>query len=228
MANRSYQDACAAAHALDLVGERWALLVVRELLFGPKRFTDLRGGLPGASPNVLAQRLRELERAGIVRRRRLPPPAAAAVYELTTWGEQLEPVIIALGRWGGRSPDLLRDARMSADSIALALRTSFSPELAQGFSAALGLRMHEDAFTVRVSDGDIRIRRAEPGRSESVITADAGVVKDVIWNGRPLDEAVHAGDLSITGDREPVERFVRLFPLPEPADAADPGPSSAH
>ncbi len=97
---RTYDDACAAAHALDLVGERWALLVVRELLLGPKRFTDLRTGIPKASPNVLAQRLRELERAGVVRRRKLPPPAASRVYELTEWGLELEPVIVSPGRWG--------------------------------------------------------------------------------------------------------------------------------
>src|SRR3954462_9145850 len=101
---RTYGEACAAAHALDLVGERWALLVVRELLLGPKRFTDLRAGICHAGPNVLAQRLRELEAAGIVRRRQLPPPAASRVYELTEWGSELEPVVTALGRWGARSP----------------------------------------------------------------------------------------------------------------------------
>src|SRR5919112_261043 len=100
---RTYDDGCAAAHALDLVGERWALLVIRELLLGPKRFTDLRAGLPNASPNVLAQRLRELEGVGVVRRRKLPPPAASRVYELTEWGMELEPVIISLGRWGARA-----------------------------------------------------------------------------------------------------------------------------
>src|SRR5829696_7888968 len=97
-AMRAYCDGCATAHALDLIGERWALLVVRELLLGPKRFTDLRAGLPGVSPNVLAQRLRELESAGVVHRRKLPPPAASRVYELTEWGEELEPVIVRLGR----------------------------------------------------------------------------------------------------------------------------------
>src|SRR5215217_4721087 len=101
---RSYEDGCATAHALDLVGERWALLVVRELLLGPKRFTDLRAGLPGISPNVLTQRLHDLEQFAIVRRRKLPPPFGSWVYELTDWGRQLEPVIIQLGRWGARSP----------------------------------------------------------------------------------------------------------------------------
>src|SRR5207248_7286064 len=99
---RTYGDGCAIARALDLVGERWALLVVRELLLGPKRFTDLRSGLPNASPNVLSERLRELEEAGVLRRRKLPPPAAAWVYELTAWGRDLEPVVTALGRWGSR------------------------------------------------------------------------------------------------------------------------------
>ena len=122
---RSYGEACAAAHALDIVGERWALLVVRELLLGPKRFTDLRAGILHASPNVLAQRLRELEQAGVVRRRKLPPPAASKVYELTDWGEALEPVIIELGRWATRSPALPRDAEMSVDSHVLAMRTLF-------------------------------------------------------------------------------------------------------
>src|SRR5512145_951843 len=97
---RAYADACAAARALDVVGSRWALLVARELLHGPKRFTDLRAGLPTASPNVLSQRLRELQRDGVVRRRALPPPAGSQVYELTEWGRELEPVMLALGRWG--------------------------------------------------------------------------------------------------------------------------------
>src|SRR5437870_6143387 len=107
-AKRDYDDGCAAAHGLALVGERWALLVVRELVLGPKRFTDLRAGLPGISPNVLAQRLEELEQVAIVRRRKMAPPAAAWVYELTEWGLELERVIMALGRWGARSPTLLQ------------------------------------------------------------------------------------------------------------------------
>src|ERR1051326_4544263 len=101
---RTYGDGCAIAHALDVVGERWALLVVRELVLGPKRYTDLRRGLPNASPNVLSQRLDELERAGIVERHKLPPPAGSRVYELTRWGRELEEIVISLGRWAARSP----------------------------------------------------------------------------------------------------------------------------
>ena len=122
---RSYQDGCAVAHALDFIGERWAPLVVRELLLGPKRFTDLRAGPPGVSPNVLAQRLRELEGAGIVRRRKLPRPAASRVYELTEWGKELEQVIISLGRWGARSPSKPCEAALVYErhDLAAALRS---------------------------------------------------------------------------------------------------------
>ena len=103
---RKYDQGCGSAHALDLIGDRWALLVVRELLLGPKRFTDLRDGLPGIGPNVLTQRLKELEEIGVLRRRVLPPPAASTVYELTEWGQELEEVLVRLGRWGARSPSM--------------------------------------------------------------------------------------------------------------------------
>src|SRR6187399_2266978 len=124
---RSFGQYCGVAHALDLIGERWALLVVRELILGPKRFTDLRGDLSGISPNVLTQRLDDLEHAGVLRRRKLPPPAATWVYELTEWGAQLEPVIMAIGRWGARSP-LLATGSMSPDALVLSFRTMFSGE----------------------------------------------------------------------------------------------------
>src|SRR5215216_5997641 len=123
--SRSVQDGCGIAHASELLGQRWALLVVRELLLGPKRFTDLRAGIPDISPNVLGQRLRELERSGIVRRRRLAPPAAARVYELTAWGQELEPAVLALGRWASHSPSFPSDAEMGSDSLVLALKASF-------------------------------------------------------------------------------------------------------
>src|SRR5919202_4202582 len=150
---RTYCDACAAAHALDLVGERWALLVVRELLLGPKRYTDLRAGLPNASPNVLSQRLGELEDAGIVRRRKLPPPAGSRVYELTDWGRELEETVMSLGRWGARSPVPLSDAPIaSADSVILALRERFDPGAADGLRARYELRIGDDRFRVEVAD----------------------------------------------------------------------------
>src|SRR5260370_13131276 len=153
---RDYQDGCAAAHGFALIGERWALLVVRELLLGPKRFTDLRAGLQGISPNVLAQRLEELERVAIVRRRKMAPPAAAWVYELTEWGMQLEPVVISLGRWAARSP-FLPEGSVGGDSLILSFRTMFAPHAAEGFSARVELRIGEERFHANVSRGRMEL-----------------------------------------------------------------------
>src|ERR687894_966064 len=163
---RTYDDGCAAAHALDLVGERWALLVVRELLLGPKRFTDLKAGLPGASPNVISQRLRDLEGVGIVRRRKLPPPAASRVYELTPWGEAPEPVIVRLGRWGARSPSKPRDAALGVDSLVLSFRTMFDARAAEGLRASYELRLGEDRFRALVDDGRFEISRRAAERPD--------------------------------------------------------------
>jgi DNA-binding HxlR family transcriptional regulator/putative sterol carrier protein len=214
---RTYGEACAAAHALDLVGERWALLVVRELLLGPKRFTDLRGGIAHASPNVLAQRLRELEQAGVVRRRKLPPPAGSRVYELTDWGRELEPVITALGRWGSRSPLRPRDAGVSVDSEIVALRSMFDPEAAEGLSATYELRLGDDRFRATVAEGRFEVVRATAERADAIIDTDPRTLADVLWEGRRLAEALRSGDLRIEGDRTAVARFLGLFPMPAPA-----------
>jgi DNA-binding HxlR family transcriptional regulator len=217
---RTYDDACAAAHALDLIGERWALLVVRELLLGPKRFTDLRAGLPNVSPNVLAQRLRELERAGVVRRRKLPPPAASRVYELTDWGEELEPVITQLGRWGARSPSRPRDAGLGVDSLILSFRTMFDPGVADGLRASYELRLGEDRFHVVVADGRFEIVRGAADRLDASIETDAATLAALVYDDRELADALRSGDVKIEGDELAVERFLKLFPLPEPAPPA--------
>ena len=217
---RTYCDGCAAAHALDLVGERWALLVVRELLLGPKRFTDLRAGLPGVSPNVLAQRLRELEAAGVVRRRKLPPPAASRVYELTDWGMELEPVIIRLGRWGARSPSRPRDAGLGVDSLILSFRTMFDPRAAEGLNASYELRFGEDRFRAEVAEGRFEVTRGAANRPGAIIEADPATLAALVYEGRELAEALDSGEIKIEGDRSAVERFLSLFPLPEPAAPA--------
>jgi DNA-binding HxlR family transcriptional regulator len=214
---RTYYDACAAAHALDLIGERWALLVVRELLLGPKRFTDLRAGLPNVSPNVLAQRLRELEAAGVVRRRKLPPPAASRVYELTEWGMELEPVIISLGRWGARSPLRPRDAGIGVDSIILALRTMFDPSAAEGIEASYELRLGEDSFRGVVTNGQFKVVRGSAEALDASIETDPATLAALVFEGRQLAEALRSGDIKIEGSKEAVERFLSLFTLPEPA-----------
>jgi len=214
---RTYDDGCAAAHALDLVGERWALLVVRELLLGPKRFTDLRAGLPGASPNVLSQRLRELEGVGVVRRRRLPPPAASRVYELTEWGMELEPVIIRLGRWGARSPSKPKDAALGVDSLVLSFRTMFDPRAAAGLDATYDLRFGEDRFHAEVGGGSFEIERGDAQEPDAIIETDAGTLAGLVYEGCPLAGTLGSGEIKIEGDVEAVERFLGLFPLPEPA-----------
>jgi DNA-binding HxlR family transcriptional regulator/putative sterol carrier protein len=217
---RTYDDGCAAAHALDLVGERWALLVVRELLLGPKRFTDLRAGIPKASPNVLAQRLRELEQAGVVRRRKLPPPAASRVYELTDWGIELEPVIIRLGRWGARSPSRPRDAALGVDSLVLSFRTMFDPRAAEGLTASYELRFGEDCFRAIVADGRLEIARGEVERPDAIVETDPATLTVLVYDDLGIDEALRSGDLKIEGDVVVVERFLGLFPLPDPVAPA--------
>src|ERR687894_1924441 len=116
-AKRSYDDACGTAHALELIGERWSLLVLRELMLGPRRFSDLKSDLPGISANVLTQRLAELEERGLVRRAKLPPPASVQVYEATAWGREAAPVMRALGRWAVRSPQHSTELFVSPVSI---------------------------------------------------------------------------------------------------------------
>jgi DNA-binding HxlR family transcriptional regulator/putative sterol carrier protein len=214
---RTYDDGCAAAHALDLVGERWALLVVRELLLGPKRFTDLKSGLPHTSPNVLAQRLRDLEAAGVVRRGKLPPPAASKIYELTEWGRDLEPVIIALGRWGVRSPTKPPDAELGVDSLILSFRTMFDPDRAEGLDARYEFRLGEDRFRAEVAGGRLEIKRGSVEAPDATVEADAGTLAALVYGDLELGDALGSGDLRIGGDRAMVERFLALFPLPEPA-----------
>jgi DNA-binding HxlR family transcriptional regulator len=213
--NRSYGDACRFAHALDLVGERWALLVVRELLLGPKRFTDLRNGLPNASTNILAERLRALEKNGVIGRRRLPPPAAASVYELTEWGLELEPIVTRLGAWGARSPAQPGSREIGADSIVLALRSLFDPELAGDMVATFEIRLGEDVFHVDVADWEIGLHRGEAGDADAAIGTDPGTLAAVLTGQLPLEDALDSGAMEVEGSRRAVARFLRLFPMPE-------------
>jgi DNA-binding HxlR family transcriptional regulator len=205
---RTYGESCAAAHALDLVGERWALLVVRELLLGPKRFTDLRAGLPQVGPDMLAQRLRELEQAGVVQRAKLPPPAGARIYELTDRGRGLEPVVLALGRWGATLPFPAGPTELGIDALVLALETLYDPKRADGLlGATFELRLGEEVFTVRVAETRLEAMRGRPADPVAAIATEPGVLQQVLWHGRD-------GGLEITGDRQAAERFLGLFPLP--------------
>lgn len=213
---RSYDEGCAAAHALDLVGERWALLVVRELLVGPKRFTDLKAGLPGVSPNVLSQRLRDLEAIGAVMRTKLPPPAASRVYDLTPWGRELEPVLMALGRWGVRSPAMPFTAPTSVAALVVALRTMFDPAQAEGFDGTVALRVGEEPLRARVVQGRLELVHGSVERPDVVVESDPETLKGLAFGGMPLSAALETGVLTLTGDIRQAERFFELFRLPEP------------
>ncbi|KQT01412.1 winged helix-turn-helix transcriptional regulator [Cellulomonas sp. Leaf395] len=205
---RTYDDGCGIAHALDLVGERWALLVVRELLLGPKRFTDLRAGLPGVSANILSQRLRELEAGGIVARTTLPPPAGVAVYALRPRGAELEPVVLALGSWGIRSPTLPRDAHLGVDSVILSLAAQLTHTEPP---ATYELRLGAYQFAVRLHDGSVDVSRGSAERPEAVITTTPRQLDAIVSGDRTLSDVVATGEASVDGDEDAANRFATYF-----------------
>jgi DNA-binding HxlR family transcriptional regulator len=197
---RTYNDRCGIARALDVVGDRWALLIVRDLLLGPKRFSDLRAGLRRVSPDVLSQRLRELEQAGVVRRDRLPPPAASQVYELTDRGRELEPVLLGLGRWGSRAPVPAGDPPLSPDSAMLALQALFDPDAARDVAVTYELRLGDSVFHARVERGALTIGRGRPERADATIATEPETLAAVLWHGQVSDDPA-------------VARLRALFPL---------------
>ena len=205
---RRYDDACGTAHGLELIGERWALLVLRELLLGPRRFSQLRADLPGLSANVLTQRLAELEERGLVRRRMLPPPASAQVYEATEWGLEAEPVIQALGRWAARSPLHDPSLPLSGVSILLSFRTMIDEKRARKLDAKIGFVFGRDRYVARVRKGRIKVMQGAAEECDAIISAPPTSLAAVVYGGAPLDM------LGISGDRRVVEKFVTLFVLP--------------
>jgi DNA-binding HxlR family transcriptional regulator len=205
---RGYDDACGTAHALELIGERWALLVLRELMLGPRRFSDLRSDLPGISANVLTQRLEELEARGLLRRRRLPPPAARDVYEATEWGLEAEAVVQALGRWAARSPRHDPTLPLSAVSILLSFRTMIDAGAATRFSGTLGFRFGLETFTATVDEGRIEVARGPLDGATAIITAAPPHLAGVVYGGVPFET------LEVEGDEALARRFVSLFILP--------------
>jgi DNA-binding HxlR family transcriptional regulator len=212
-----YDDACGTAHALDLVGERWSLLVVRELMLGPRRFSDLRAGLPGISANVLTQRLESLEAAGILSKRKLPPPAASQVYELTPWGYEAEEPIKLLGRWAARSPNHDPTLPLSNVSLMLSLRTMFDPSRAEGFHGVIGMAFGAESFQVTVEEGVLSNDRSDHAAGDAVFTGSPATLAAAIYGGVPFAALEKDGALRIEGDRALAERFVSLFPLPPKA-----------
>ena len=218
---RRYEDGCGTAHALDLIGERWALLVVRELMLGPKRFSDIRADLPGISANTLTQRLDGLEKAGLVVREKLPPPASGQVYGLTEWGQQLLPVMGALGRWAVRSPDHDPSQHFSAVSLMLSFMAMNQPGITTGFDAVIGFRLGRESYVLTMKDGAARAVRGAPVDTDVIFEGAPGAVAAAVYGGVPLAALEAGGALRIEGDRALAERFTTLFPLPP--KAARPG-----
>ena len=205
--NRSYGDQCGVARSLDVIGERWALLIVRELLLGPKRFNDLLAGLAGASPNVISQRLRELTGSGVIRQRDLGPPARVRVYELTDWGRELELVVLHLGQWGTRAP-LPEGARWGLDSLLLALQATADPLVVNG---RYELRVGADVFTVDGTSGSVRVRRGTADRPDAALTTDADTLHAVVLGKRSIAETAESGDLRLDGDSQAISGLVGLL-----------------
>ena len=207
-AKRSYDDACGTAHALDLIGERWALLVLRELMLGPRRFSELKADLPGISANVLTQRLAELEQRGLVRRRRLAPPASVQVYEATDWGLEAEPIVQALGRWAARSPQHDPTLPISGVSILLSFRTMIDRERARGVAGRIGFRFGPMSYVARLHGGQLDVAAGPVEDCDVVLTAAPTDLAAVVYGGAPLDS------IGVEGDAALARRFVTLFPLP--------------
>lgn len=196
---------------------------MRELMLGPKRFSDLRAALPGISANVLTQRLEGLEDVGVVVRRELPPPAATRVYELTQWGAEAEPIFQALGRWAARSPRHDPTRPFSTNSLVLSLRTMFSAERAKGLAFALALKIGRETFVVRVTKGALSVERGDAAGAAAVLEGDARAIAGAIYGGVPLQALEASGAVKANGDRALLSRFFTLFPLPPKAEAPQPG-----
>ena len=211
-----YGDACGTAFAMELIGERWSLLIIRELMLGGRRFSDLRGSLPGISAKVLTERLAGLEQAGVLLRRRLPPPAASQVYELTEWGYLAEVAIQELGRWAARSPGHDATLPLSPVSFMLSMRTMLDKEAAGRLKLTLGFDTGGEQFVGRLEDGTLPIAREDIVAADVVFRCHTPMELAALFYGKmPLDEWAAGEGRAIEGDRVLAERFVDLFWLPE-------------
>lgn len=211
-----YQDACGTAFAMELVGERWSMLIIRELMLGGRRFSDLRASLPGISAKVLTERLASLEHARVLSRRKLPPPAAAQIYELTDWGYLAEPAIQELGRWAARSPD--HDARLPLSPVGfmLSLRTMLDRAKAANLSGTFGFETGGDHFVARLGDAELPIVRGDTAGLDTVFRAETPTEIAALFYGKvPPGEWERAPGRAIDGDRVLARRFIDLFALPD-------------
>ncbi|QJB69636.1 winged helix-turn-helix transcriptional regulator [Parasphingorhabdus halotolerans] len=213
--NRWYDDACGTAFALELIGERWSILIMRELMFGPRRFSQLRAGLPGISAKILTQRLDGLEALRILQKRQLPPPVSAQVYELTEWGYEAEDIVQMLGKWATRHPGHDPTLPLSAASIIMSFRTMFDAERAAGFNAKAGFRLGTDRFIVTIGNGEIETQRGDTDGADFTITGEAENIAAIVYGKEPVQNLESAGLIIFEGDRKLAQKFITLFPLPE-------------
>lgn len=211
---RRYDDACGTALALEFVGERWSLLIMRELVFGPRRFGELRANLPGLSANVLTQRLESLEDAGIVRRFRLPSPANVQVYDLTDWGREAAPLMRAMGRWAARSPRHDPRLFMSAASAMMSLQALVDRTRAADLSVSAAFHLPDDDFVVTVTGGEVLVNRGVMETPDLAFTGDTMAMRRTIYGKAPLARDGAGGTLAYAGEANLVQSFVDLFALP--------------
>jgi DNA-binding HxlR family transcriptional regulator len=218
---RKFDQYCPVAHALSLVGERWSLLIVRELMHGPKRYTDLTHGLPGIGTNILAARLKELEGCGIIQKRTLPPPAASTVYELTDYGAGLKEALYALARWGARSigpPG--PDDELYPEWGVNALPALFNPEAARGLTETYVLVVEGDAFTARIVDGALDPGLGAAEDADVVVETDMETFFALASGELAAKDAVKSGRAELQGDLEALERCFRVLSLAPRVTAA--------
>jgi len=202
---------------MELVGERWALLVVRELMFGARRFSDLRASLPGISAKVLTERLAGLEEAGVLTRRKLPPPVSAQVYELTEWGYRAEPLVQELGRWAAMSSRHDPTLPLSPVSLMLSMRTMFDPAKAAGMQATIGFDIAGETFVARMANGQLPIERGDPAVAQAVFHAPAApVLAGLLYGDVTAAELERDAGLAIEGDRDLALAYADIFELPAP------------
>jgi DNA-binding HxlR family transcriptional regulator len=211
---RGYDDACGTAHGLELVGDRWALLVMRELLLGARRFSDLKRDLPGISANVLKQRLDELEARGLLNKVRLPPPAARDAYQATEWGLEIEPVIQSLGRFAARSPGHNPTLPLSPVSLMMSFRTMIDEKKARGFDGRIAFQIGEETFLVRVRKEKLRVVRGSNLAVDATISGRPEQIAAVVYGAAPAEGLAFAGDEALA------RRFLSLFTLPPKVEAA--------
>lgn len=211
---RWYDDACGTAFAMEVIGERWALVILRELLLGARRFSDLRAAMPGISAKVLTERLASLEDAGVLHRRKLPPPASAQVYELTEWGLRAEPAIMELGRWAAMSGAHDVTLPLSPVSLMLSFRTMFQPDRAAGMTARIGFDIAGEQLVANVADGALTVGRGSDGAAALFRAPAATVIAALVYGEVPPETLEREAGLAIEGDRALALSFAKLFALP--------------